>query len=429
LYSRISGTVQTLQADIGDHVKKGQVLAELSVAELEAELKQKAALVSQAQAEAEQVRGGVQVAEASLAQANAGVAEAEAAVKSAAAELRFRQVQTERMKALVQQKAVDDRILDELLDRVNAAEATLKQAGAKLELAKAAVQVAEAQRAQAGAGFKAAQARIEVARAELQQVEALLQYASLRAPFDGVVTRRDVNVGDLVGPPSTGRADLLFVVTRADSVRVVVAVPDREAQLVAPCVPAAVRFAVLKGQKFAGKVTRTSGTLDPKTHTLRAEIDLANPDGKLLPGMFATVTLTLEGHPDGSGPVEKPRDLPAPKPAAAEAADVKALAKARLDAAEKVYGALMKQWQAGLGRADIDQFYRWSLHWLDAQRDTNGGKEERLGALEGHFQRMMEVQRFVAELVKTGQSPAWQGPAADFYRTEAELWLAQEKQK
>jgi multidrug efflux pump subunit AcrA (membrane-fusion protein) len=427
LYARVGGTVQSWQADIGDRVKKGQVLAQVSAPELEAELKQKAALVAMAEAEDEQGRGGVQVAEAALAQARAGVAEAEAAVKSAAADLKFRQAEAERMKVLFQQKAVDQQVLAEQLHQVNGAEAALKQAEAKVEMARAAAQVAEAKRARAAAGSRVVKARVEVARADLQRVQVLLQDATVQAPFDGEVIRRDVNVGDVVAPPNTGGTDPLFVVGRTDPVRVVVAVPEQDATRVVAGIPAVVRVPVLNGRELAGKVTRTAGALDPNAHTLRAEIELANPEGKLLPGMTVTVALTPESRPGRTGPPERPRDDPAPKPAAADAADVKALARARREAAEKVYGALLKQRQLGLAGADAEQFYLWSRRWLEAQRDASGTKEERLAALEAHLQRMTDVQKVAAQLAKAGQAPTWQGAAADFYRTEAELWLAQEK--
>jgi RND family efflux transporter MFP subunit len=123
-------------------------------------------------------------------------------------------------------------------------------------------------------------------------VEALLHYARIVAPFAGVVTHRSVNTGDFAAPPR-GRATPLFTVARVDMVRVVVAVPDTAAPRVHAGTEVSIKVDVLPGQAFKGKVARTAGVLDTAKRRLRAEIDLPNPDGKLLPGMATTVTLHL----------------------------------------------------------------------------------------------------------------------------------------
>jgi RND family efflux transporter MFP subunit len=131
-----------------------------------------------------------------------------------------------------------------------------------------------------------------VAKADLERVAALLQYARIVAPFDGVVTQRTVSPGDLAAPPR-GRDAPLFTVARVDMVRVVVAVPDAHAARVRVGVDAAVRLDALPGQVFKGKVSRLAGALDPTKRTLRVEIDLPNRDGKLLPGVHGHVVLML----------------------------------------------------------------------------------------------------------------------------------------
>jgi HlyD family secretion protein len=109
------------------------------------------------------------------------------------------------------------------------------------------------------------------------------------------VTRRSVNTGELVGLPGIGKAEPpLFVVARTDSVRISVALPEEAATAVTPGARAVIRVPALGGQEFGGKVTRMAGGLDPGTRTLRAEIALPNPGGKLLPGMYGTAAITVE---------------------------------------------------------------------------------------------------------------------------------------
>ena len=292
LFSRLSGFVQKVQADIGDRVKKGQVLAVIAVPEVEAKLMQKKALVVQAEAEVQRAQLLVREASAALSNLSAQVEAAEAGGKAARAQLEYRRKQFERYKELGKAGTVDQRIVEEAGDRVKAAEAALAEAEAKLRTTKAARDQGTAQRGTAEVGVKVAQARREVAKADLERVAALLQYARIVAPFDGVVTQRTVSPGDLAAPPR-GRDAPLFTVARVDMVRVVVAVPDAHAARVRVGVDAAVRLDALPGQVFKGKVSRLAGALDPTKRTLRVEIDLPNRDGKLLPGVHGHVVLML----------------------------------------------------------------------------------------------------------------------------------------
>jgi multidrug resistance efflux pump len=292
LFARITGYVQKAQADIGDRVRKGRVLAELAVPEREAELARKKALVIQTEVEVQQAQGSLKEVSASVELTSAQVQEAEASVKRDQATLKFRTAQHSRIKTLVASGSVEQGLLDTETDRLNAAKAALNEAEFKLQTAKVARQKAAARRDTAEAGVRLAKARLDVARADLQRVTALLQYARIVAPFDGVVTRRSVSVGDLAAPPR-GRAMPLFTVARLDTVRVVVNVPDKDAPRVRVGSEASIKLDALPGQVLKGKVTRTAAALDPAKRTLRAEIDLPNPDGKLLPGMYGTVTLKL----------------------------------------------------------------------------------------------------------------------------------------
>src|SRR5207248_2894488 len=104
----------------------------------------------------------------------------------------------------------------------------------------------------------------------------LLRYTQIPAPFDGVVTQRNVSTGDLVEPPGGRKGEALFVVDQVDPVRVVVNVPEVEAVWVRDGAAAHIRGQGLRGHKISGTVTRTARALHPATRTLRTEIQLPN---------------------------------------------------------------------------------------------------------------------------------------------------------
>jgi RND family efflux transporter MFP subunit len=177
-----------------------------------------------------------------------------------------------------------------------AAKAGLAEAEANIESAKALRDESEARRDKAKADVTVAEAHLEKARAVRDNMKTLLGYTKIRAPFDGVVTRRDVNVGHFV-QPAAGAAEkgkALFNVDQTDVVRVFVNVPELDAVWVYDKAPANVRVQGLNGQKFQGTVTRSSYAYDPRSRTLRTEIDLPSAGGKLRPGMYVHATIIVE---------------------------------------------------------------------------------------------------------------------------------------
>jgi multidrug efflux pump subunit AcrA (membrane-fusion protein) len=292
LYSRIVGFVQKADVDIGDRVKKGQVLAELAVPELEAELRQKEALVARAAAEAQHAQQVLREATATLAATTADVQQAEAAVRQAQAKLEAARAAHDRARKLAEEKVIDTSALDEKAQQFAVAKAALEEAEAKAQSARATREALVASKGSAEEGIKVAVAQKEAAAAEVQRAAAMLRYARITAPFDGVVTRRDVAAGALVGPPGS-RGQPLFTVARVDTVRVIVAVPEEKIGRVRVGAEAVFARGHTGAEKFKGKVARTGGALDPHGRTLRVEIDLPNGDGKLIPGMTGTVSITL----------------------------------------------------------------------------------------------------------------------------------------
>ena len=288
--------MRSLAVDIGDKVKKGQVLAELDVPEVEAELQQKRALVEQAEADRKQAEAAVRVAEAAVASAKAKGTEVQAGIRRTEADVARWQAEFGRIEQLVRESAVTRSLLDETRSKQSAAQAARDEVRAQVTSAEAAQVQAVAEADKARADVVSAAARVEVAKAEVRRVEAMVRYTKIEAPFDGVVTRRNFDTGHLTMPGASG--DPLFVVARSDVVTVSVGVPEADAPLVGVGDAAEVRLQVLDGRTFEGKVTRTSWSLDPATRTLRAEIDLPNTDDALLPGLYAYATIIGEEHAD-----------------------------------------------------------------------------------------------------------------------------------
>lgn len=295
IHARLAGYVEEVNVDIGDEVKKGQVLASLRVPETMAEVLQKRAMVRQAEAEHRQSEAAVKVASAGVATARAKVQEIFSGIRTAEADVSRWKAEFARVDQLFRERALTGSLLDETRSKLQAAESGRDEVKAKVQSAEAGLIEATALLERAKSDVEAAASHIEVAKFDAERAEALAGYTKLVAPFDGLVTRRNVDTGQLTNP--TAASDPLFVVARADTVTVSVGVPEAEAAFVNAGDPAKVRLQALEGKTFEGKVTRTSWSLNPATRTLRAEVDLPNPGHLLRPGLYAYVSILAEEHP------------------------------------------------------------------------------------------------------------------------------------
>jgi multidrug resistance efflux pump/beta-lactamase regulating signal transducer with metallopeptidase domain len=294
LYSRVAGVVKNVSVDIGDGVKRGQALFEIEASDAELELKQKTALVDQAKAEIEVARSSVRAAQAALAAIKALVTEAEAGCQNAAATQTFRQKRLDRFKSLFEAKAVDQQLYEESREQFQAAQAAVAAAEAKLRSAKAMVDEGVAKLARAEADLNVALARVQAAEAAAQRSRNLVDAAQIRAPFDGVVTRRAVNVGDFVPAAGQGNAKPLATVTRTDLLRIVVEAPERSVLAIKVGAPVTIYVDAFPNKQFEAKVSRVGADINPETRLMRIEIDLPNADGRLLPGMSGSVTFKAD---------------------------------------------------------------------------------------------------------------------------------------
>jgi HlyD family secretion protein len=308
LFAKVAGYVRTMNVDIGDRIRgpkkdasgkelsSGQILAELFIPEIEDEVRQKEALIAQAEANVKQARAAIDLAEAAVVTSRATVAEAESAIKRTESEYQKRDSELRRIVELAQKSAVTEKLVDETRNHLEAADADRQETRAKIEAAKAAVVESEASLEKAKADLTAAEARVRVATADHAHASSILAYGTLRAPYDGIVTRRNVHTGRLVQPGSP--TEPLLVLMRTDILRIIADVPEGDAAMVKPGNQVSIRIPAMPGETVTGQITRTAGALDTSTRTLRAEIDVPNSDDRLRPGMYAYVKIVEVEHPN-----------------------------------------------------------------------------------------------------------------------------------
>lgn len=299
--AKISGYLDQLKVDIGDEVEAGDVLGIVAMPELQRRIeKQQAAieyLESNEQETAAQVtvaQAGIQVAEAMLAHAQANLAKAKAAMEADRQEF-------ERTSDLVERQSVTNRLLDEARKRYESSQAAVQAAEAAIATAKGEQALAEAELNAAKARLASSRSQTEVARRELKEIEALLGYATIQAPFSGVVIERNVAPGDLVrnseAASSTSR-EPLFVIAAIDKLRVRVPVPEDDVPWLDVGDQAIVELRSQPGKPVEGSVTRIARSVEDATRTMLAEIDVQNPDHRLVPGMYGQGRIILDAKPN-----------------------------------------------------------------------------------------------------------------------------------
>ena len=235
--ARASGYVRRWLVDIGDRVKDGQLLLVLETPELNKQ----------------------------LAQSRAALRQTLAALAQAKANRDFAYVTARREQQLFTKLLISAQENDQ----------------------------AQTQAAVWDANVNAAAATVNAQRANVQQLEALVSFGKVYAPYDGTITRRVVDVGTLVNAGAGTTATALFEIARTDPMRAFVDVPQAFAPSIRVGEEAKVAVRNFRGRVFTGRVVRTAGALDPASRTLRTQIDLPNPNGELLPGMYVDVSLDV----------------------------------------------------------------------------------------------------------------------------------------
>ena len=143
-------------------------------------------------------------------------------------------------------------------------------------------------------GLAAKRAAADSAQSNVRRLEQMVAFQKIDAPFDGVITARNTDIGQLIDSGSSGGpARELFRISATDTMRIFVAVPQVHSRAAAPGIPVDVTFAERAGKRYRGKIARTANAIDPATRTLLVEVDLDNGAGEILPGAFAEVHLQL----------------------------------------------------------------------------------------------------------------------------------------
>ena len=246
ILARTDGYLKRRLVDIGDRVREGQVLAEIDAPEVDQQIRQAEAAIEQAAAAAEQ------------AQAN---------LEQGRANRELARITAERTQQLTERGISPRQEGDQSRAQLNAQDASV-QALEKAILAQ--------------------RSNLAAAKANLARLQELQGYRLVKAPFDGVITLRNVDVGALV---STGNT-LLYRIAQIGTLRTYVNVPQAYVTTVRVGQPAALSVSHFPGRRFRGTVARTANALDPATRTMLVEVDVPNADGALFPGTYAEVDLS-----------------------------------------------------------------------------------------------------------------------------------------
>jgi len=280
IYARTSGYVRRWLAGMGEHVRVGQLLAEIATPEMDQQLRE----ARQQTAEADQ---NVMQSRAELAQAQAGLEQAEAALKQARTNLELARVNLERSKTLVAQGVVSRQDTDDKQAIFDARQADVEAAQATVRVRQATIKAQQS-------AIESKQSTLSARQANAERVADLQSFQKVTAPFSGIITARNLEVGMLVNS-SGGLANNngLYRVSRLDTIRVFINVPQTYAPAIHPGLQAEIEVKELPQKKFAGQVIGTSNSIDPASRTLLVEVRVPNPDERLLPGMYAQIKFSL----------------------------------------------------------------------------------------------------------------------------------------
>jgi RND family efflux transporter MFP subunit len=247
IFARADGYLKSRKVDIGDRVKAGQLMADIETPELDQQIAQ--------------VR-------ATLAQSQAALKELEADITLSRANLTLAKVTLDRWQHLSTKGAVSKQDLDQ------------KQAD---------FDVKKAQTEHAEASLATAQETVNASAANVKRLEEMKGFASVTAPFDGIVTARNVDIGTLINAGNTNASKEMFRVARITPLRIFVNVPQAYVQEIHDGQTAELRVQERPGQIFPARITNISDSLDATSRAMLVILETPNPSGALYPGMYAQV--------------------------------------------------------------------------------------------------------------------------------------------
>ncbi len=255
--AKVAGYVRSIKVDLGDRVREGQVLAELEIPEMSDEVSRAEAVVEQNSAEIAAAQDELQRAESSHQIAHVSYSRLQGVAK--------------REPGLIPQQEVDEVRSRDL--------------------------ISEAQVASAKSKLRVEEQRTRVAKAEAARFRTLRNYVTITAPFAGTVTKRYANVGSMIqaGTASQSQAMPLVRLSQISTLRLSLPVPESLVPTIRAGQPVEVRVKSL-GRTFGGRVARFASRVDQATRTMITEVDVPNPTGAILPGLYAEVMLQSAQH-------------------------------------------------------------------------------------------------------------------------------------
>jgi RND family efflux transporter MFP subunit len=251
VFARTNGYVEKRFVDIGAHVKAGQILALVSTPEIDQQLNQ---------------------AYANVQEAAAAVQQSKAALQQAQANLDLARMTRDRYAPLIKTHAVTQQSVDDTEQAFNARQADVSAAVANIAVV---------------------QARLSAERANVERLTQLQGFERVVAPFEGVITARNVEQGDLVNDGSGNGSKSLFSIAQSDVLRVQVEVPQSAALGIKEGQQATVTVEEKPGRPYTAIVSRSAASVDLAARTMLTEVQVDNHDGSLLPGMYGQVKFDL----------------------------------------------------------------------------------------------------------------------------------------
>ena len=251
VFARTNGYVEKRFVDIGSHVKAGQTLAIIATPEIDQQLNQ---------------------ARADVLQASAAVEQSKAALEQAQANLDLARITRDRYAPLINKRAVTQQSLDEADMAFNARKADVSAANANID---------------------AAQASLKSRKANVERLVQLQGFERVVAPFEGVITARNVEQGDLVNNGSGNGATSLFSIAQSNILRVQIEVPQSDALSIKDGQQATLTVQERPGRRYVATVTRNADSVDLAARTMLTEVQVDNSDGSLVPGMYGEMTFDV----------------------------------------------------------------------------------------------------------------------------------------
>jgi RND family efflux transporter MFP subunit len=257
VHAKVSGYVKRIYVDVGDRVKEGQLIAVLEIPELQDDVQTAEASVSKSQEEIRRAQADLERTQSAH--------EVEHLASSRLVDV------SKTRPGLVAQQEVDDAVGRD--------------------------RVAEAQVATAKATLSTADQQLRVAQADRERVRTLFAYAQIKAPFAGVITKRYADTGSMIQSGISSQTQSMPLVTLAQDnlLRLVIPVPESAVSRIRLGSPVEVSVSTLE-KKFEGKVARFADQVDMATRTMHTEVDVPNPSGELVPGMYASASLVLNNE-------------------------------------------------------------------------------------------------------------------------------------